>query len=156
MQTTFYNRFKANNPDVTISQSAFHVLKPFFVKKLKEQNVCCCKYHVELIMLKDAFNRMRQSPNMHGLDCRCECNVCLTAEDGGGDTSCSAGELTYRTLTGFWQTCVCPKDEGEEWHRKSCLMGECRRCGVDKLLEMCPEEENGDRIVKWKRFEKQS
>lgn len=33
-------------------------------------------------------------------------------------------------------------------------MGECRICGVDKLLEMCPEEENGDRIVKWKRFEK--
>lgn len=142
------------NPNVTISQSAFHVLKPFFVRTLKERNVCCCKYHVELIMLKDALNRMRQSQQLHGADCGCECNVCHTMDEGGDETSCSAGELTYRTLTGFWQSCICPKEEGEEWHRRSCLMGECSACGVDKLLEICPEEENGNHIVKWKRFEK--
>ncbi len=36
----------------------FDALHPFWVKKMKYQNVCCCIYHVELEKLKVGFNRM--------------------------------------------------------------------------------------------------
>ncbi len=54
-----------------------------------------------------------------------------------------------------WQNCdVCPKGELEKWHKLGCLMGECAKCGVDKL-SICFNEffANGVWAVAWRCFE---
>jgi hypothetical protein len=46
------------NPDVVVEQTSFVSLKPYFVKSLRDRNVCCCKYHTKLVLLKDALNHL--------------------------------------------------------------------------------------------------
>lgn len=44
-----------------------------FVRKLKDRNVCCCKYDVEMRYLLDALRRVRQKKHE---DCECPCVLC--------------------------------------------------------------------------------
>jgi len=46
------------HPNV-IKQRAFEKLKAYFVKAYNEQNVCCCRYHMEINMLREGFNQIR-------------------------------------------------------------------------------------------------
>ncbi|KAL3681457.1 hypothetical protein R1sor_024413 [Riccia sorocarpa] len=83
--------------ETRISQVMFGKLKPRWVRKEVDRNICCCKYHVELIFLKDTLNEIRSSH--HGnrsfgswrprkcfcvdLDCRC----CRSrSNDAGGQS----------------------------------------------------------------------
>ncbi|KAL3688825.1 hypothetical protein R1sor_015134 [Riccia sorocarpa] len=45
---------------VRISQSMFCKLKPRWVKKEKDRNICCCRYHVELVNCKNMLNTLRK------------------------------------------------------------------------------------------------
>jgi len=45
----------------------FDSFQPWFVKKLNEQNVCCCTYHVEMEELTMAFNNMKTKVGLHPL-----------------------------------------------------------------------------------------
>jgi hypothetical protein len=60
----------------------------------------------------------------------------------------------YKGVTKLWEDCVCPKGELEKWHKMVCFMGECAKCGVDKLL-ICPNgcSANGAWVVAWRCFE---
>ena len=50
----------------------FDSFQPFFVKKLKERNVCCCIYDVEIEELRVGFNYMRSNCGMHDqIACKC-------------------------------------------------------------------------------------
>jgi hypothetical protein len=143
LQTTFYKRFKAANPDVLIGQTSFISLKPFFVKSIKDRNLCCYKHHVELGFLRDAFNCLRRSFTVHGPTCSCNCIVCNASSDGSNACVCSSSLLTYAGITALWPACLCPKEEDDEWHGHRCLLGECDLCGVDRQLPLCPKEEFG-------------
>jgi hypothetical protein len=138
LQTSFYFRFKARNPDVLIGERLFAALKPFFVKRMSERNTCCCIYHVELNELLLALNKMRAGGK-----------VC-THEDG---TGCAASNTVYKGLTELWQSIVCSKGEFQEWHDLQCLLGTCGDCGL-KLLPVCNDElDNADGVlIEWRRF----
>jgi hypothetical protein len=107
---------------------------------------------VELIKLKDAFNRMRTSRILHGPGCACDCEVCDC--DEVASKTCAANSLTYAGITTLWQVCLCPRPEGTKFFNRQCLLGECPECGVDKLLQLCPIEEFGDGRVSRTRFDK--
>jgi hypothetical protein len=80
LQTTFFGRFKEANPDNEIGQTSFIKLKPFFLKTLQDREVCYCKHHTELIMLKEAFNQMRLLQHVHH-NYECSCLVCCLEFD---------------------------------------------------------------------------
>jgi hypothetical protein len=59
LQTSFYLQFLVAHFEAEIRQSKFEVLKPYFVEQCKDKNVCCCKYHVELDLLQQGFNSLK-------------------------------------------------------------------------------------------------
>lgn len=162
----FYLRFREANPTVIVGKRMFDSLRPWYVKKLKERNVCCCIYHVEMDELRQGFNNMRLRSGMHNskiCSCMCEevcrpvgnedCNCresCREEESG----CCKGSVSTYPGTTELQDAILCPKDDLCEWHKRECIFGECDACGIE-LLRVCPFEEQGDsnRKLQWKRFE---
>jgi hypothetical protein len=59
VQTKKFQRYKEAHLEEAVQQRAFLKLQPYFVKSMKDKNVCCCVYHVEVQLFKDAVNRMR-------------------------------------------------------------------------------------------------
>ena len=56
MQMEFYLHFQAAHSEVIVGKRIFDSFQPYFVKKLKDRNVCCCIYHVEMEELRVGFN----------------------------------------------------------------------------------------------------
>lgn len=131
---------------------SFGNMRPFFVIKCKERNVCCCRYHVEVLFLLEALNAFRDPcTGAHVLfQCSCECVVC-GFHNGG---HCKAGETRFSGVTALWESLLCPKAEDAEFHRPECLLGSCRRCGVS-FFKVCPQErvDVPDMNIKWKQFQ---
>jgi hypothetical protein len=74
----FFKRFQAAHPNIIVHQRAFLKLKPYFVKPLLERNVCCCVYHVDVDLLRQGLNKMRNIQlgihvNNHAF---CFCDIC--------------------------------------------------------------------------------
>jgi hypothetical protein len=153
-QTTFYRRFKYRYPDLKIGLTSFIKLRSFLVRTLKDRAVYYCKYHMEIIMIRDGVNAMRLSQDVHPVDHSCDCAVCDMYEDGGEGLLYFAKHMTYQSITLLWQECICVKDVDQQWHKRACLVGECGDCGVENLLSICPREEFGQSPMKWKCFEK--
>ena len=112
------------------------MLKPFFCRRLKDRYTCCCEYHVQMTFLKDALNHMRSRAfGMHDTCCNCVCNICATSKNisSGG---CLASHRTFKGVTQMWESVLCPKPADAVFHRRECLMGDCKICGV-KRLELC-------------------
>lgn len=156
-QTTFFLRFKEENPELKVQERAFIKLRPYFVRSLKERDVCCCIFHVETQMMNEGLSRMRD--RMLGVHREhinlCVCPVCQPARSDGSE-GCLAHLSVYKGTTALWESCVCPKEELDLWHDRKCLLGECGNCGVDRKLMFCPNEldmETTD-TFKWRRFEK--
>ena len=158
----FYTRFKVAHPTVDIGFISFHKLKPYFVRKLKDFNTCCCKYHQEMIEIKVGFNNLR-APTVHqqGLNspCACACEtICGNPIDGAGQgqgVSCQATYHTYKGCSDLWEKFLCPKVRGHEWFSLKCLTGTCVKCGV-QLLPTCNRELDPENttLVAWRRFQK--
>jgi hypothetical protein len=143
-------RFRMNNNHIQIGLTSFNSLRSYFALSLKDRNLCCCRYHIELGLLKDSFNAVRKSRVMHVDASLCNCEVCEAVKNGA---PYSASKLTYSSMKSMWQSIVCLKEENEEWHNHDCLLGRCNNCGVDKILPLCPDEEFGEQIVSWKCYE---
>ncbi len=130
-------------------------VKSYYIKPLKDKNICCCKYHVELDMLKVSLNFLRDpKKGMHEkLRCHCHCNVYSSIGESR-DLMCSVLGKVYKGITQLQHDCVCGKGELEKWHRCECLLGEPHNCGVDKL-PLCLNEvaSNSDYKVSWGCFE---
>lgn len=47
---------------------------------------------------------------------------------------------------------LCPKPEGSDFHKLSCIDRKCSDCGT-KLLDLLPEEIAEEGTVKWKRYD---
>jgi hypothetical protein len=104
---------------------AFEALKLDFVKPCKKCNVYCCKYHVELDMLKQGLNNIRDVRiGAHVKNaCACEYSVCKVSNPNSH--LCQAHDKVYFEVTMLWEECVCPKPKLQEWHKLECLMGDC-------------------------------
>ena len=127
-----------------------HEAEAFFVKTLQDRDVCYCKHHTKLIMLKDAFNQMRLLQYVY-TNCECSYLVCCLEFDLDEEevqfNVCSTHVLVYKGITDLWEACLCPKQEGTLWYGKTCLMGECSICGVEKFLPLCTAEKERNTLV---------
>ena len=118
--------FKDQHPSINLGFRKFQGLKPFFVRKLKERNTCCCVYHIKMDMLRLGVNNMRtNSEGIHGDGCVCTCEVC---RPNGSGNRCNARNMTYGTISKLWRSCVCEKQPSSEWHNRTCLVRTCKVC----------------------------
>ena len=100
--------------------------------------------------LKDALNHLRSRKfGLHGGECQCNCQMCA---GNGSNSICSSIAHTYSGVTDLWESVVCPKQEGELFHNRKCLMGECKNCGVQKLLCFPLETRKGGLSITVKVF----
>jgi hypothetical protein len=127
---------------------SFEALKPWYVKRLKEFNSGCCRYHVQMAELKDAFNLMRRG-TLHR-SCTCSCVVC----GGSNDRTCQASTFVLPGVTAMCELILCPKTEDTEFHNLLCIRGDCINYGITKM-KFCSRELDPDCqfVVTWRRFE---
>ena len=147
-------RFQKASPHVIIGKRFFDLLRPFWVKHMREQNVCCCLYHVKFQELLQGLNYMRLRSGIHfACTCTCDCDEVCTAPTADG-IGCHGKTMMYSGTTALWEFVVCPKGELDQWHSGDCLYGDCENCGAD-FLPVCPIEEAGSSPLKvsWKRYE---
>jgi hypothetical protein len=126
-------------------------VRPFWVKKMKDRNVCCCIYHVEMEELRVDFNFMRKLSGIHASNtCNCDCEEVCGGRDGCG---CKGHFLTFTSTNNMIKSILCPLDEFTEWHDRKCVFGECKDCGI-AYFSCCPIEEQGKSLekVNWKHF----
>lgn len=159
----FYSRFKAVNTELKVGLTTFKKLKPFFVKKLKDFNTCCCKYHQQMLQIKIGFNNLRSSSSHNGdnhSSCECFCDVVCSnpvehSTSSIGSVTCQANLHVYKGITHLAEASLCPKPTGSSWHKLSCLKSECPKCGFN-IIPLCDKEldPSSDKLVSWCRFEK--
>jgi hypothetical protein len=141
-----------------VEQRAFIKLKPYFVKSLTYRNICCFIYHVEMQMMLQGLNRMRDKKvGVHLIHLElCGCLICYPDEALLED-HCAADAVTFAGTTALWEHCMCSKlYDDQMWHMYDYLMGICDECGVDKLLLFCllETDPNSEETVCWRKFEK--
>ena len=138
-QTEAYVEFTAMHPDIKISQRKFENLKPFFVKGARERDrqTCMCRQHVELqIVFKDCMKFRKKVIN--------------SKEEGTNEAALEV----YASVGNIIEQTLCPKPEGQKYHKLPCLKRECKDCGVDKLVLLPEERESvSNHEVKWKRYD---
>ena len=103
-------------------------------------------------MLRKGINNMRDARRGVHETCTCNYEMC-SCNENDGDPSCGANEFVNKGITKLWLEVVCPKLDSNEWHKYSCLMGECDACGV-KTFPFCPGEIEGSdsTVVTWRCF----
>lgn len=116
LQMEFLLCFQRVHPSIIIRKRSFDLLKPYWVKKMKDQNVCCCIYHVEMEELKVGFNHMRQKCGLHS-NSHCDCES-ICAPTDGFPISCVGDHATYHGITIMWEAIVCLKNPHFEWHAR--------------------------------------
>jgi hypothetical protein len=60
----FYLKFQRIHPEDIVGKRSFDMLRPFWMMKMKEKNVYCCIYHVEIQELLVALNNMRAKSDL--------------------------------------------------------------------------------------------
>jgi hypothetical protein len=123
------------------------------MKYQKEWNTCYCKYHTKLVELKIGLNNMHSKNGSTHANCNCQCEgVCCSIGVEVG--KCCAYQLSFPRLIALWNSILCPKQKGDDWHKHDCLMGECNLCGI-KTLEICPMEQvQSTWTMQWWRYAK--
>ena len=151
LEVELFHRFKEKHPDYKIGMQIFEMLKPFFCRRLKDRNTCCCKYHVQMSFLKDALNHMRSHAfGLHDKGCSCECTICATGN--GFSMGCLASQHIFKGVTQLWESVLCPKLPTAVFHRAECLMGHYKICGVNRLELCCLETKKPGKSITVKVF----
>lgn len=157
MQVAFYLEFvewcRREKNGVSIGMRSFLYMKPCYIRKMKDRNVCCCKHHVEMDLLKEAMNRFRQ--HQHNCkDCICDCSMCRPSLIDVAQSPCLATRNQLMSVRCWIEEALCPREEGKEWHNKSCIMGECENCGVQNV-QWCKMELDSAQTqwIDWQAFE---
>ena len=102
-------------------------------------------------MLRKGINMRDIRKEVHA-QCNCDCIMCaLHVNDH--DPHCVIHEFVFKGITKLWLQVVCPKLEIEEWHKYSCLMGNCDAYGVKNLMFCLDKIESTDSVaVTWHYF----
>ncbi len=122
-QVDFFTQFKVVHEDVQIGLKSFVKLKPYFVKRLKDFNTCCCKYHQEMVKIKDGFN-MRSTDDHHP-SCSCQCDsICTRPVNNSlvqGIVTCQGIHHIFKRSMDLWSQSLCPTPLGSFWYKISCV-----------------------------------
>ncbi|GAQ92555.1 hypothetical protein KFL_010490020 [Klebsormidium nitens] len=155
-QTELYFEVCEEHPDIKIKQRKFEELKPWFVRKLKDRNVCCCKYHEEVKLYLAGVNRLRKRGHTDQDNvCECDCQICrpLPVPGTPPPATCQYKRCTYASSAGFCGLLLCPKTPGSLFHKPECINRTCPLC-KDKKLPRCPlETQPGEPDVTYQAFE---
>jgi hypothetical protein len=112
LQLEFYSNFSSKHPDVKCSLTSFKGLKPWWVKRLRIWNTCCCRYHQELIELLIALDIMRTDKQGLHFNYTYHCDmVCGGVAYERTFSMCNTHKLKYERLAALWTSILCPKDE---------------------------------------------
>ena len=85
LQMDFFLRFQKASQHVIIGKRSFDLLRPFWMKCMKERNVCCYIYHIEFQELLQGLNYMRLRSGIHFVGtCTCNCNEVFMAPSSNG------------------------------------------------------------------------
>lgn len=166
MQAEYFFKFqewlKKEKKSYTIGLRSFQAMKPYFVRTMKDRDVCCCKQHVEMQLLCKAFAKERQTN--HPMGCVCQCDaICrpqqnsepLESESPGIERPCIAHKYSLMSLIEWCAQALCPKGPEDAWHKRDCLVAICDDCGPG-LIPLCPWEERLDeeaKSVHWQTYE---
>jgi len=118
-QLDLYTRFKLVHDPIDIGYTSFRRLKPYFVRRLRDFNTCCCKHHQEMQEIVVGWNTM-QSEQVHlppgAMSCSCGCpSLCSRAVEGSTTTGivrCQSMLHTYTRATSLWEKTLCPRIPG--------------------------------------------
>jgi hypothetical protein len=79
--------------------------------------------------LKIGLNNMHSKNGGVHVNCNYQCvGVCYPI--GGEARECCAYQVTIPRLITLWNSILCPKLEGHNWHKCAYLTGECNLCGT--------------------------
>ncbi|KAG0594736.1 hypothetical protein M758_UG104500 [Ceratodon purpureus] len=159
LQLELHARFREANVQNEVGLRAFELLKPFYIRRLKERNTCACRYYCEMAELRAGWNNMRTATKgIYDRRCDCSCEVCMCSkmaqsrilEEG---SNCHADLTHFISFTDIWHSVLCSV-EGDGWHAPKCIKGTCDLCGVN-MLQLCPREmdNEGPLMVQWHNFE---
>lgn len=109
-------------------------MNPWFVKKLKEWNTCCCKYHTKISELKEGFYGIKIRGKMVHGQCTCSCvEICCPFGEDSGVRECQTHVCCFKKLTKLWSSILCPTIFFSSFHKKDYLLGNYPICGVKTL-----------------------
>lgn len=143
-QTAFFLQFKDAHPEYKIAQRTFERMKPWYFRPLKERNVCCCIYHVEMDLMRVGLNTMRdQVRGLHTkLQCSCFCPVCsrypieqvLQADHFAMDRLC----VSQRGTRSVASARVCYGNMQQLWRKKASTLSSSTLylCGLEGALKV--------------------
>jgi hypothetical protein len=95
-QLELYATFTEKHPDVNCCLWSFDMLKPWWVRQLKNWNTCCCRYYQELVELRHSLNVMKTIKQGIHSHCDCECIlVCSNADSSERPRNCNISNRTY-------------------------------------------------------------
>jgi hypothetical protein len=111
----FFLRYKQTYPLNIVHERAFLKLMAYFLKPMMERNVCCCVYHVEVMLIIVALTRMRDRRlGIHNHDTTnagyCFYDTCCPPGSYGANR-CRDHLLHFIGSTDLWQSCMCVKGE---------------------------------------------
>jgi hypothetical protein len=98
---------------------------------MKECNVCCCIYRIELEELQVGFNHMHQKFGLHSYS-HCDCEA-ICEDIDGLNTNRMGFHAIFLGLITLWEVIVFPKDLQLEWHSWDCVFKKCQDCGEENL-----------------------
>jgi hypothetical protein len=133
---------------IQIGLRSFQYSKPYYIQTMKDRLICCCKYHVEIDLLKDAMTKFNK--HHHCKDCSCNCLACRPVIENPSE-SCVYSHSTIPCVRAWIEGALCPKPEGQEWNRKQCIIGKCPKCGVHKLRNWCNRDLDSleKQLIEW-------
>jgi hypothetical protein len=102
-------RFQKANPSIVISKQTCDALRPFWIQKMKEHNVCCCIYHVEIEELCVKFDHMRLKFGLNSYF-HYDCEVVCEGVDDSNIVGCMGSHAIYSSYIALWEVMVCPND----------------------------------------------
>lgn len=107
------------------SYTQFLLLKPFYIKKPRQEQ-CMCIYCLEMTNIYHGISRFIS--NRRGTHpCPDDCTWKRPNSADGSNTH------DIKNFRDFRAALLCPKPEGSEWYRDSCVLRSCSVCGGANL-----------------------
>ncbi len=130
LQLEFFTSFKLKHLNVLVVSTKFQSLKPWFVKRLKEWNICTCRYHTKLNEFKLGLNTLWVGKHVHDSHCACSCEgICKTETNTAfNELSCFACFQTLPKIHTYWHYCLMHRflwklcNEGPKWNPRYALV----------------------------------
>ena len=103
-------RFLEIHPECQIRERHFIKLKPYYIRALKDRNVCCYWYHVELDMLWESLNNLQHLKTGLHSHANCQYNYRVCIDIDYDNDNYKALTKTYKGMIALWEDVACSKN----------------------------------------------